>query len=58
MFRDEDIQFAKRLAEAGVQVEFHLWPGAYHASEVFAPDASLSKTIWNTRLAAIKRLIG
>jgi len=57
MFRDEDIDFAKRLAEAGIQVEFHLWPGAYHASEVFAPEAKLSQTIWNTRIAAIKRLM-
>ena len=58
MFRDEDIEFAKRLAEANVQVEFHLWPGAYHASEIFAPEAALSKTIWDTRLAGVKRLMG
>lgn len=58
MFRDEDIDFAKRLSEAGVRVEFHLWPGAYHASEVFAPEAELSQRIWDTRVAAIKRLIG
>lgn len=58
MFRDEDIDFAKRLSEAGVRVEFHLWPGAYHASEVFAPEAELSQHIWATRVAAIKRLIG
>lgn len=58
LFRDEDIDFAKRLAEAGVQVEFHLWPGAYHASEVFAPEAGLSKRIWETRFSAIERLLG
>jgi acetyl esterase/lipase len=57
MFRDEDIDFAKRLAEAGVQVEFHLWPGAYHASEVFAPEAKLSARIWDTRIAGISRLM-
>ena len=57
MFRDEDIEFAKRLAEANVQVEFHLWPGAYHASEVFAPTAKLSATIWATRISAMKRLM-
>lgn len=58
MFRDEDMDFAKRLAEAGVQVEFHLWPGAYHASEIFAPEATLSKTIWETRIRGLRRLIG
>lgn len=58
LFRDEDMDFAKRLAEAGVQVEFHLWPGAYHASEVFAPEAGLSKRIWETRFSAMERLLG
>jgi acetyl esterase/lipase len=58
MFRDEDIDFAKRLAEAGVRVEFHLWPGAYHASEIFAPEAQLSRTIWATRIAGLKKLMG
>ena len=57
MFRDEDIDFVKRLGEAHVPVEFHLWPGAYHASEVFAPEAALSQRIWDTRIAGISRLI-
>jgi acetyl esterase/lipase len=57
MFRDEDIDFAKRLAEAGGRVEFHLWPGAYHASEYFAPDAKLSVRIWNARVEGIRSLI-
>lgn len=57
MFRDEDIDFVKRLGEAHVPVEFHLWPGAYHASEVFAPEAALSVRIWDTRIAGISRLI-
>ena len=58
MFRDEDIDFVKRLSEAGVPVEFHLWPGAYHASEAFAPEAALSARIWDTRIAGLKRLMG
>jgi len=58
LFRDEDILFAQRLSAAGVPVEFHLWTGAYHASEGFAPHAKLSKAIWATRYAAIRRLAG
>lgn len=58
MFRDEDIDFVKKLSEADVAVEFHLWPGAYHASEVFAPEAKLSARIWDSRIAGIKRLMG
>ncbi len=56
LFRDEDLLFAQRLAQAGVSIEFHIWPGAYHCSEFFAPDAALSKQIWATRYAAIRRL--
>jgi acetyl esterase/lipase len=57
MFRDEDLDFVKRLAEADVRVEFHLWPGAYHASEVFAPEAPLSQVIIANRLSGIRRLV-
>jgi acetyl esterase/lipase len=57
MFRDENLDFVKRLGEADVRVEFHLWPGVYHGAEVFAPDATISKTIMATRLAGIKRLV-
>jgi acetyl esterase/lipase len=58
LFRDEDITLAQRLSAAGVPVEFHLWTGAYHASELFAPKARLSQQIWNTRYQAIRRMAG
>jgi acetyl esterase/lipase len=56
LFRDEDIAITQRLSAAGVPVEFHLWTGAYHASELFAPHARLSQRIWQTRYTAIRRL--
>ncbi len=57
LFRDEDIDFAARLLQAGNPLEFHVYPGAYHASEVFAPTADLSQRIWGTRLAALTRAL-
>lgn len=57
MFRDEDFDFAMRLNQAGVPTEFHVHPGAFHASEIFAPDADLSKRIWSGRLDALRRFI-
>lgn len=57
MFMDEDVQFAERLAAAGVPIELHVYPGAYHASEVFAPTAALSQEIWANRLAALQRAL-
>jgi len=56
-FRDEDTHFALRLLQSGVPCEFHIYPGAYHASEVFAPEAELSQRIWAGRVAALKRFM-
>jgi acetyl esterase/lipase len=55
MFRDEDIAFAMRLMQAGVPTELHVNPGAYHASEVIAPQAELSRRIWERRFDALRR---
>jgi acetyl esterase/lipase len=57
MFHDEDVEFAGRLKDAGVAVELHTYPGAYHASEVFAPTAALSATIWGNRIAAFQKAL-
>lgn len=58
LFRDEDMAFVARLTQAGVSVEFHLYPGSYHVSERFAPEAPLSQRIWANRLAALHRAFG
>jgi acetyl esterase/lipase len=57
LFRDEDTAFAQRLIQSGVACEFRIYPGAYHGSEVFAPEAELSKRIWAGRVEALKRFI-
>ena len=58
MFRDENISFAVRLLQAGVPTELHVYPGAYHASELIAPNAHLSRRIWAARIAALKNALG
>lgn len=57
LFRDETVMLVARLAQAEVEVEFHLYPGAYHASEMFAPNAALSQRIWERRLDALARVL-
>lgn len=57
IFLDESIDFARRLAAAGVPTELHVYPGAYHASEDLAPEAPLSRTILATRTAALRRAL-
>lgn len=41
-FRDETITYVTSLVLAGVPVEFHLYPGAYHSFERAVPDANIS----------------
>ena len=57
LFRDEDIQFAARLIQAGVPTELHVYPGAYHASEVFAPEAALRQSILARQTEALLRAL-
>lgn len=54
MFMDEDIAFVEKLRADGGTVEFTIYPGAYHASEVFAPEAALSAKITARRIEALK----
>ncbi|MGF1598716.1 MAG: alpha/beta hydrolase [Acidimicrobiales bacterium] len=42
-FADEDIEYARRLNHAGVPVELHVYPGAPHGFEGFAPGAAVSR---------------
>ena len=42
-FADEDIDYAKRLNHAGVPVELHVYPGAPHGFEGFAPGTAVAR---------------
>jgi acetyl esterase/lipase len=54
LFLEEDTAYAERLACAGVAVEFHLYPGAYHAFDM-VPTARVSKAAVRDSLAALQR---
>ncbi|MCU1456552.1 MAG: lipase [Actinomycetia bacterium] len=42
-FRDEDINYALRLNQAGVPAALHVYPGACHGFQQVAPDAAVAK---------------
>ena len=42
LFRDEDIEYARRLNAAAVPTELHVHPGVPHAFEAIAPGADVS----------------
>lgn len=57
IFRDETLEFASRLSAAGVLVELHLWPGAYHGFEGSAPTAHLSVRALDARKDFARRAV-
>jgi len=58
LFLDEDIDYAQRLNRAGVPCELVVYPGAFHGSEVFVPQAPLSQRMVADQLAALARALG
>ncbi len=57
-FADEDIDYATRLNHAGVPVELHVYPGAPHGFEGFAPGAAVSRQARSDMNAWLGRMIG
>lgn len=55
VFRDEDVEYALRLAQAGVAVELHVWPAVVHGWEGAAPDAAVTRQALETRERALRR---
>ena len=57
-FRDECIDYARRLLAAGVPTELHVYPGAFHGFDLIAPDSRLARLAWGLRWAALTRAFG
>jgi len=55
LFVEEDVAYARRLIEAGVPVELHVFRGGYHGFNMLVPDAALSKLYEATLLDALRR---
>ncbi|KAI1612029.1 triacylglycerol lipase [Exophiala viscosa] len=53
IFRDESIEYVRRLAVADIDVEFHLYPGVPHAFEIVAFDIPVSKQAFENRDKAL-----
>jgi len=53
--RDEGLQYAQRLVQAGVATELHLYPGTFHGSSGVAPQAATSLRMKRDWLDALRR---
>lgn len=56
LFVDEDIDYARRLIDAGVPVRLNVVPGAFHGFDAF-PSASIAKTFRADLIAALREAL-
>lgn len=56
-FRDEAVAYASRIWAAGGVAELHVWPGAFHGFDHFAPQAQVSQDARAARLRWLRRLL-
>jgi acetyl esterase/lipase len=52
LFHDEDVEYARRLQEAGVPCELHVEPGMYHAADALMGKVELMRA-FRTRMVAV-----
>ncbi|KUO07244.1 alpha/beta hydrolase [Streptomyces sp. DSM 15324] len=57
LFRDEILTYARRLSEAGVNVDLHMWGGGFHGSDQIGAHASVSRASVATREEFIRRAL-
>ncbi|MEV5940061.1 alpha/beta hydrolase [Streptomyces sp. NPDC051994] len=56
-FRDEGVAYANAIWQAGGQAELHVWPGACHGFDTFAPQATLSQDARDARSRWLRRIL-
>jgi acetyl esterase/lipase len=57
IFRDETVAFAQHAWADGVDAELHVWPGAFHACDIFARHAEVSRRMISTRTDWVRRIL-
>ncbi len=57
IFRDEAIDYANRIWQAGGDAELHVWSGAFHACDIFAPHTSVGRSMIRTRNTWVEKIL-
>lgn len=58
LFRDENIDYAQRLLQAGVAAELHVYPSAFHGSDGLVPDSPVTARWLADETDALRRALG
>jgi acetyl esterase/lipase len=57
LFAQEDIEYARKLINAGIPTEVHVYPGGCHAFDMLVPGADISKRFVADIQRALKRAL-
>jgi len=56
-FRDEALDYATRLSQAGVSVDFHLWGGGFHGFDLLPTQSAIGQVAGVTRDEFLRRAL-
>jgi acetyl esterase/lipase len=54
LFHDEDLAYAERLKQAGVECQTEVVPGAFHGFDIVAPKAGVSRSFFANQCDALR----
>lgn len=57
VFRDEAVQYATRMWQAGTQAELHVWAGGFHGFPGFAPGTNVANAAIAARQSWLDRVL-
>jgi acetyl esterase len=55
--RDEALDYARRLLDAGVATELHVFPGTCHGFDSLLPDWDVSRQLFDSQATALRRAL-
>ena len=58
LFLLEDLDYARKLAAAGVPLDLHVYPGAFHGFDTLAPASALAQRATADIVRALRRAFG
>ncbi|QAB18244.1 alpha/beta hydrolase [Leucobacter muris] len=58
MFRDEDVDYTRRIWATGGPAELHVWSGGCHGFDMYMPEAEITRAALASRDSWLARVLG